>query len=265
MQRGLVGSEMCIRDRSTWGLKYSWIKDIDNAQCIHGVGENPARCLHLSVANEAAPTTTEDMLSIQEIQRKLIGEGFHRRLETNLTISGLPSFDPKMCNIYAIEFISEYLFVENDFLNELPGVDFWTNEETDIELPSSKASQYLLRFKFQLNKNNMHYSSQYDSSKGVLKIQYYFPIHFRYQSVGFTEFSEVPLFHPHLFVDCGIETNVMDNTLIQQIKKTQNALPTNVIEILYHSSLTNFVLKDKMPIGQHKDKPLVLYLSLIHI
>ncbi len=199
---------------------------------------------------------------IKAYERKVNGEGFHRTVETNITfVSKHPLTN---CRLYAVEPVLESHFVETDFLADIEGCEHWINEDANIELPSSVASQYFLRFAFPLRNGSVHtrFFSFVVLPDGTYNLHYAFPYHFRYQPVDSQAYRSVEVLNPELYLSCKCDTYV-DKTEdeLETLIKRHVLGGTKAVRIRYGQKQTTW--KGKMPVAQEGDKRLVAVVTLL--
>eukprot|EP01022_Parablepharisma_sp_SALTPOND_P033327 TRINITY_DN88491_c0_g1_i1.p1 TRINITY_DN88491_c0_g1~~TRINITY_DN88491_c0_g1_i1.p1 ORF type:complete len:450 (-),score=36.30 TRINITY_DN88491_c0_g1_i1:54-1316(-) len=198
-------------------------------------------------------------IAIRSYNRTVEGTGFHRSVKTSFTFF-YPS-SVQNCKLFAIEPVLEYHFVETDFLAEIPGCKYWINDASDIELPSSVASQYLLSFEFPLKNGTVHnkfYS--FESTLDGYKLKYAFPYHFRYQPVGVNPYEPVEVLNPLFYLACDKEISNTENSFEDLLRKyVLNATKANPLKY----EKTEETWKGEIPTALQEERKFVAIMTLV--
>ena len=187
------------------------------------------------------------------------GTEFHRSVDTNVTFYSAKSLQG--CTLHAIEPVLEYHFVETDFLTAIQGCQYWINAPSDIELPSSVASQYLLSFSFNVTGNtNTNEFYSLNISNGLYSLRYNF-LSFRYQPVGVENYASVEVLNPAFYVNSPNEAQDKHYKENGDMLIAKNLLNSeNAMRIMYKAKQN--IWKGEMPIAEEADKVVVAVATL---
>ncbi len=197
---------------------------------------------------------------ISSYKRTVLRDGFHRSVETNMTI--VTDRPLSGCTLHAVEPVLEQHFVETDLLDDIPGCKHWISAPSDIELPSSLASQYLLRFDMPARSGRV-YSRFYtfeNRSSTSYNVIYAFPYHFRYLSVGRAPFESVEVLNPVLYLSCPGDSNKGDLADPLDALLRESVVGSPAAARLSYVAET---WRGKVPIAQHKDKSTVVVVTAL--
>jgi len=130
-------------------------------------------------------------LYLDKLDRRILKEGLHRILQTDVTFTVTKNFDFDHCNYIFRETITQdmYIYYE-EVTRDMPGFETWPHhEKMDIEIPASIAKPFTFVWKLPLKERAVNsYIKKYESTDMTVEPQTVsltveFPFHFRYQPV----------------------------------------------------------------------------------
>ncbi|KAI7743028.1 hypothetical protein M8C21_032693 [Ambrosia artemisiifolia] len=147
------------------------------------------------------------MPKLSVMQRKLIGEGSHRRLTSSVkieiepeVISKLPSL---LCEAIVIERLPSGVFADPFELEHLTGRGVFSGAsafgDTDLELPTVRANRSVVEVHVDLSPNSL------SGNKNSWELNIEIPLHARYAPLGKNGYTKVEFESPNLFVHCIVE------------------------------------------------------------
>jgi len=213
------------------------------------------------------------LATVTKYNRTIQGKGFHRNI-TTIFYSNIWEVKHESiynCTMKMVEPITEYHFVETDFLRDIPNCKFSMTEDCDIELPSSVANQYILAFdiiykRTRFNETNKFYDHWLNRS-GDFKVTYSFPYHFRYQPIGNKSHETVEVLNPIFYIKCPYfdynradQDGFLKNPAEMQLGKMLFKEKANFYTVEYQEKPP--ILVETVPIALESDKKIVAGFTL---
>nr|GEX03343.1 phosphatidylinositol-glycan biosynthesis class X protein-like isoform X1 [Tanacetum cinerariifolium] len=147
------------------------------------------------------------MPRLSVLQRKLIGEGSHRRLTSSIKVENQPEVASKLtslsCTAIIVERLPSGVFADPFELEHLTQRGVFTDAsafgDTDLELPTVRSNRSVVEIHMDLGPSTL----SKNSNGWELNIE--LPLHARYAPLGKNGYTRVEFGSPDLFVHCIVE------------------------------------------------------------
>ena len=153
-------------------------------------------------------------MSLDSVDREILGAGLHRKLSTNVTYTTDNASDLQYCSFVFRENITSDLYIYyEEVTRDMPGFETWPHHlPMNIEEPAqiSKPQDFIWRLPLTVNSDKHSFVTRFESSVEDLKqlpqtnkVTIEFPFHYRYQPVQTdSDFKPVSLIDPKVFIEC---------------------------------------------------------------
>lgn len=157
------------------------------------------------------------------LERKLIGEGSHRRLFSSIRINiehgSISELSHCNCAVIIVERLPSGVFADPFELQHLlqRGVfnDIAVFGDTNLESPSFLSNRSAVEIHMDVDFNNL-------MEKNEIDIKLDLPLHARYQPLNETGYSEVRFGAPDLFLRCSAERETHNRSCLYTIENIEN-------------------------------------------
>ncbi|PIN05849.1 hypothetical protein CDL12_21610 [Handroanthus impetiginosus] len=162
------------------------------------------------------------MPALSELERRIIGEGSHRRLSSSIRFKLQPELKSELtahsCEVIIIERLPSGVFADPFELQHLVQRGVFTDAavfgDTNLELPSFCANRSVVEVHMSIPSKVL---SRYEDD---LDVNVEVPLHARYPPLG-VDFSRVEFGQPDLLICCSTEENALNRSCL--------SMPTNDI------------------------------------
>ncbi|XP_076936736.1 uncharacterized protein LOC143604010 [Bidens hawaiensis] len=155
------------------------------------------------------------MLKLSVTQRRLVGEGSHRRLTSSVEIVFQPEviskFHAHSCEAIVIERLPSGVFADPFELQHLTERVFSGASafgDTDLELPTVRANRSVVEVHMDLSSDSL------SRNKNGWELNIEIPLHARYAPLGNHGYTRVELASPDLFVHCIVKGDPLNQSCI---------------------------------------------------
>ncbi|KAI3766398.1 hypothetical protein L2E82_16455 [Cichorium intybus] len=167
----------------------------------------------------------DSILKVSLLDRKLIGEGSHRRLTSFIKIKNQPQVSS--CEAIVIERLPSGVFVDPFELQHLTQRGVFSDAsvfgDTDLELPTARANRSIVEVHMDLRYKN----------KNDLELKIELPLHARYAPLGKGGYTRIKFGNPDLFLRCIIQGGPHNQNYIFSSTNDDVNITSNLSAILW--------------------------------